>query len=362
MADGEKTADPFAGFVNNDIAAEPISAKASVNNLVDPKKDVQQGAAADNDGSAPAEGPDATPPVQGPGEDDFLEEDDEDEDDELPNEEDEDESEDEDATEEEQEVDDKARKPNKKPAKRRISELTRKLREMERENIALKAAREENDRLRTKPEKDADPVKPVKPTIKIDISDLEVPDVEKFKYKELDPDYIAAVSKHNATIAYREQRELDRQEQAAGAEASKLADSWKTNILPGLEDASMPDFKKVVLEGAAKWPLSEDLGKEIIQSPQGAKIAYHLAKNVDEAVKVNEMSAVQRARWLGRMETKFETSAPAPKPDKKVGKQTNAPTPPKIKVDQQSKVDRPTSEMSFAEFEQKAMSEARAKR
>lgn len=80
---------------------------------------------------------------------------------------------------------------------------------------------------------------------------------------------------------------------------------------------AIPDYQATVK--AAKAPMAPHVMREIIDSEKGPLLAYHLAKNPDQAAKLNSMTPVQLAREIGRLEgqvrlptAKKATSAPAP--------------------------------------------------
>lgn len=88
------------------------------------------------------------------------------------------------------------------------------------------------------------------------------------------------------------------------------------NFEPQLQSARVKyeDFDEVVAQ-----PIYSSATQEILlQSPQGAEIAYFLGTNPHEALKLNQLSPVAIAREIVKMETRFSmqpktvSAAPAP--------------------------------------------------
>ena len=54
-----------------------------------------------------------------------------------------------------------------------------------------------------------------------------------------------------------------------------------------------------------EWPLSETLGSLIQESPVGYDIAYALASDLKEAVRISKLSAAKQAAWFGVEEARL---------------------------------------------------------
>jgi len=98
-----------------------------------------------------------------------------------------------------------------------------------------------------------------------------------------------------------------------------------------------PDYVDVVSD--APFDLKQSVLDAIKESEVGPAIAYHLAKNPDEAEKISQMSTSGAIRAIGKLETKFEVTpqkatkkqvTQAPEPIKPVG---NLSTPEKKELD-----------------------------
>lgn len=107
-------------------------------------------------------------------------------------------------------------------------------------------------------------------------------------------------------------------EREAKANAQKFEHSWEEK--KAAARAEIEDFDDA-LEGAA--PPSPHVAQVLVDSPIGAKLAYHLATHEDEYRRINMLGPVQAARELGLLEAKLTT----PKPEPKTVEKTKAPKP-----------------------------------
>lgn len=199
-----------------------------------------------------------------------------------------------------------AGKPGRKSAAERIGELVKDRGEAQREVERLRA---ENEALRTgKAPKIAAAETPAD-------EDAE-PDPQKFEYGELDPGYRKAVREFDKAQILKSVS-ADRQKQAAEHSALELQKAHDAQV--EALDQEVGDYVEVVVKGAQEnlWACSADMSQQIKESPEGAKIAYHLAKNPAESIKVFNMDRIAQAKWFGRKEA--ELSAP-PAPAGKSGK------------------------------------------
>jgi hypothetical protein len=137
------------------------------------------------------------------------------------------------------------------------------------------------------------------------------PDPSQFDYGELDPKYIAALTRFETAQALKAAKADDdkkRQDDAAAAQQQEIARKARDMVKAGV--ALHDDFDEVVMQGARenKWDLSPHLGQLLLDSEFGAQIAYDLAKNPAEATRVFNLSATDQAKFLGRQEAKFEAA------------------------------------------------------
>lgn len=197
-----------------------------------------------------------------------------------------------------------------KSAKDRIDELTRNMREREREAEYWRGVAEG----RIKPQ--AEP----QPEATDDRDPNAGPDPADYDYGESDPKYLVAVARHEARMEFEEQRERE----AIEREVADLEKGWEGRIETARE--TYADFDEKVTAGAARgeWPCPPLIALGIKQSEVGYHIAHHLATNLDEAVRIAALPDILQAREFGRLEARFSTP-PAQTPKPKIA--TDAPLP-----------------------------------
>lgn len=93
--------------------------------------------------------------------------------------------------------------------------------------------------------------------------------------------------------------------------------------------AVMPDYDVVV--GGSEAPISTHVGDAIMESDRGPELAYHFAKNPDVLSKLNDMSPVQAAREIGKLEATLSVKTTPAVPSKKL---STTPTPASTTVTQ----------------------------
>ena len=157
---------------------------------------------------------------------------------------------------------------------------------------------------------------------------VEAPDPENFRYGELDPQYIQAVARHEATQLVR--AEMDKMRQTAEqAKQSQEAEQEIATLRAQADEVEktgtglFEDFAEVVVEGAkaGSFELTKEMFETAMDTGAAAEILYHLASNPEESSKVAAMTARQQALWFGRMETSLK------KPTTPARKVTQAPDP-----------------------------------
>lgn len=152
--------------------------------------------------------------------------------------------------------------------------------------------------------------------------DNEEPRIEN--YQNFD-EYVAAKAAYIAekkiteTLTAREKAQLAERE---AAERQKTADGWSKRIAQAT--AEMPDFEDVV--ASSDVPMTPPMREAIMESDIGPRMAYYLAQNPDEALKIAEMSPIRAISALGRLEERLSANSPqtktvssAPSPIKPVG-------------------------------------------
>lgn len=160
----------------------------------------------------------------------------------------------------------------------RINTLTAKLREAERRAAELEA--------RVAPVQEA-PIAPDPNAVNADGS-------PKYEFGEADPQFLKdwAVHSVHRALAEKDKTTKEQNEQATAKNAwiSKINDGVTSIEKVGPE--KYPDFEEVLSKavGERDGPLPPLLSIGIAASPAGADISYHLAKNAEEAAKIEELA------------------------------------------------------------------------
>jgi hypothetical protein len=192
----------------------------------------------------------------------------------------------------------------KNPVQPRIDELTRKVRENEREAAYWRARAE----AAAAPPKEA----PKKPT----------PD----QFDDYGA-YVEALTEYKADEKVN--TALDAREKAATEkkQAETRVTTWNERVIEARK--SIPDYDTVM--AASEVPIAEHVLDELRDSELGPQLAYHLDKNPDVAEKLNTMNPRQAAREIGRLEAKLMSTVSA-SPDPKVDDPKEEPPAPKVKT------------------------------
>lgn len=195
-------------------------------------------------------------------------------------------------------------KPKPKPtAQERFDELTRLRREAEREAEFWKAKATQGQPTekpaREEPQEDAEP------------------DPAEYTYGETDPAYIKNLARYEGRKAYRDEAEKDRRANAVRT----VEQSWNERQQSFAKDK--PDYKDVVDND--RWDCSQPMADAIRTSDVGPAVAYHLAKNPDEARRIAALNPLAAIREIGRLEARLDTTSQANPPGKPA---SDAPTPP----------------------------------
>lgn len=123
-----------------------------------------------------------------------------------------------------------------------------------------------------------------------------------------------AEQKLDAKLKEREARE---KEESLKTEAQKRQRDYEAKVKEFAKTA--PDFHDVT--EAYDGPFNQTIAQALLESDMGPQIAYHLAKNPEEAEVLDGMSYGQVARYFGKLEAKLEA------PKTPTVKTTNAPPP-----------------------------------
>lgn len=160
----------------------------------------------------------------------------------------------------------------------------------------------------------------------------EEPDASKYEFGEHDQNYIKDRAKWEAKMELL----ADQAKARFKAEATSLEAKWTKNLAGAV--SKYPDFDEVVVKGAEenKWACPPVISLAIKDSEYGPDIAYSLAKDPNEALRISKLSPLEQAREFGRLEERQHVKANPPAPPKEEKpeprKETKAPTPPKRRV------------------------------
>lgn len=198
----------------------------------------------------------------------------------------------------------------------RINKLTADMRHFER---IVEAERAEKAALKAEIEalKAGKPLTPEKEADKPEA--VEGPNPEKYRYGELDPQYMTDLADHRANLivakhmeALRKDQEDAQRRSAADRETDQLRE--KAAKVQEAGASKFSDFEDVVVEGAkaGNYELTKEMLETAMETSVGPEVLYHLAKNPEESRKVSEMNLTQMAMWFGRMEGKLTAAPKAP--------------------------------------------------
>lgn len=131
------------------------------------------------------------------------------------------------------------------------------------------------------------------------------PDLKDYDEKTWDQ-YIADVAEWTAEQKLEtklKEREAKSKEEALRSETTKRQNEYKAKAEEFAKSA--PDFHEVVESYDGPW--NQTIAQALLDSDVGPEIAYYLAKNPDEAEKLDGMNYGQVSRFMGRIEAKLES-------------------------------------------------------
>lgn len=194
---------------------------------------------------------------------------------------------------------DKSEQPKKGGVQKRIDELTRKAHEAEREAAFWREQAAKSQAPST------DAAKPARDSF------------------DSDADYFEALADWKAeqkVSEFRKQQQAEALNKAEQTQTATRFELYQERVAASLE--AIPDYAEVV--GASDVPAAPHVLESILDSDSGPQLAYHLAKHPDVAQRLNELTPVQAAREIGRLEAQLaqpKTETPTPK------RTTSAPPP-----------------------------------
>jgi hypothetical protein len=165
--------------------------------------------------------------------------------------------------------------------------------------------------------------------------------------------------------------EQQREQQQARTEAfqQQLADNWTQRL--ELAKAELTDFDEVV--GKSDIDMPNHLYVAIVESDMGPQLAYYLAQNPSEARLLKGMSQTSALRMLGKLEEqlaqasekpasgKQQTATSAEKKPETTVERSKAPPPIEPLKDASGPVEKPTSQMTYAEYKAHRQAQIKAR-
>lgn len=127
-------------------------------------------------------------------------------------------------------------------------------------------------------------------------------------------DYVEALTewkadqKVNEALAKRDQQQAEKAQQSVQETKAKTFVERQATVRQ-----SIPDYDEV-MTAAADIRVAQHVHEVLLDSDRGPELAYHLAKNPDEAARISALSPLAAARELGRLEASLEKPATASKP------------------------------------------------
>lgn len=133
---------------------------------------------------------------------------------------------------------------------------------------------------------------------------------ESLKAKEEEPDrddytddeWMEILAEKKAKALLQEYQAEQKQRIDSAKNARQAATQWQSKIDTYKEE--MPDYEAVVSNADIELPV--EVLQTIASSPVGPRMAYHLAKNEQEAEMLQQMDARTRDRYLLKLELKME--------------------------------------------------------
>ena len=232
-----------------------------------------------------------------------------------------------DASDDAENDDDAGEKESKRGIKKRFRELTSEIRE-----LRAKLDQQKGD---ASPKTEAAP-KPSQESGK--------PQAETFTTYD---EYIEALTEWKV-----EQKEKARAAETAKEEAKRTAqrqtETFVSRVAETAKEAGYADIADVIND--ADVPLTPAIQAAILRSEVGPKIAYHLAKNAAEALRISKLDPVDAVLAIGEIRAKLIA-----KPEPQAKRVSKAPAPPKpVSGSGSAEWDLTDPELRFSDFEKQA--------
>lgn len=170
--------------------------------------------------------------------------------------------------------------------------------------------------------------------------------------------YIEARAEWRADRKWEEKEAKKREEEAktrTQSEQQKLEQSFREKAKSVAKEVE--DFEDVMESSDA--PMTQQMADAILTSDLGPKIAYHLAKNPEEAQRIAALPAARQAAEIGKLEVRIEAEA-KPKPKQEPSKAPEPIEP--VGTRATSASDRPSDKDDIDTWHKKRLAELEARR
>jgi hypothetical protein len=168
-------------------------------------------------------------------------------------------------------------------------------------------------------------------------------------------EYAKALTKYEVAQAKKAEsaeRAKDSQKQAIESVQQQFAERVSNTA------KEIPDYHEVV--GAADWEVPHHMQAYIVDSENGARIGYHLAKHRDEFDRIAKLSPIRAFAELGKLEDKLTAKAAPVKDPAPAAQVSRAPAPITPLEGKTTPVEMDESKMSFAQLRAKRDAERSA--
>lgn len=171
--------------------------------------------------------------------------------------------------------------------------------------------------------------------------------------------YIEARAEWRADRKWEEKEAKKREEEAktrTQSEQQKLETSFREKAKAVAKE--LEDFEDVMESSDA--PMTQQMADAILTSELGPKIAYHLAKNPEEAQRIATLPAARQAAEIGKLEARLEGETKKPEPKKEPSKAPDPIEP--VGARSASASDRPSDKDDIETWQKKRLAELEARR
>jgi hypothetical protein len=153
---------------------------------------------------------------------------------------------------------------------------------------------------------------------------------------------------------YKWAREQERKQEAAQQRQQSFAQKEAAFM------AEHPDYAEVTR--APHVPITQMVAEAILETDDPPAVAYYLAKNLEEATAIAQMTPLNAARAIGRIEAKLSAPTPAPEAPRQPEPRTVTKAPPPVTtLSGAPAIRKAYDEMSMAEYDATRRAERKAK-